>query len=214
MKNFNSLIIYLIFFGWINNCKAKKARPFVIFFNIAISFLTFIFIAGCYYYKVNTVIHPQRESIASIQNTGKTFVIHTNERVFVMNSLLVGNDSIAGNFIQDYILPTRNYTFPVANSSNRYWMNRGELQLLSEVHFYLRNVTTIPKSDVPFTFALRDIDRLDVYKNDSGRTAISWFFGIIGGIFGAWAAFLSVIIVMALIGGSCPVYLCKHRQWI
>jgi hypothetical protein len=204
MRNFNSFIINLMFPGWINNCRALKARAVGSIFKITVSFLTFFLIAGCYYYKVNTVIHPLSESIASIQNTGKVFVVHSGERVIVIDSLSLGNDSIAGIYIQDYILPYRYYTFPIANSSNRYWRNRGDTPMLNEVHFYLRNVKTIPKSGIPFSFAVADIDRLDVYKNDTGRTALSWIFGFIGGFFAAWAAFIAVLIGIAFLGGSCP----------
>jgi hypothetical protein len=204
MKNFSSLIIYFLYAKWSKTLGTIRTKPVLSFLRIAASVLIFVFIAGCYYYKVNTTIDPSSGTITSIQPEGKTIVIHSNSAAFILDNIVIGKDSIKGHYAGDYEFAFRSYSFPINNSSHRYWKHAGKKQIYNEIHFYLRDITSTPKYDVLYAFAFTDVSRLDIYNKDQGATAVSWFFGVIGGLIGAWVAFIAILLLVAIIGGSCP----------
>ena len=126
MQNFSSLIIYFLYAKWLRTLKKIKTNPVLSFLRIAATVLIFVFIAGCYYYKVNTAINPSSGAITTIQPEGKTIVIHSNSTAFILENIVIGKDSIKGHYAGEYEFAFRSYSFPINNSTNRYWKHQGK----------------------------------------------------------------------------------------
>ena len=159
----------------------KKSRPVYVIIKIMGILLAFFLISGCRcYYKVITTRTPESEVFSPLADMRKDFVVHSGKRTFNVKNITLINDSIQGNYIEDYKLPFKNDRFPKNDSSNRYRKKKGEKRLLNEIHLYIRPV--LSSSDNKISFAVKDIFRLDVYNPDKTRTAVSWFLGVTAAI--------------------------------
>jgi hypothetical protein len=172
------------------------------------------FMSGCqYYYKITTINHPQTEDISLLADTNRTFVIHTDSIVFIIDSVKIKNDSMYGNSIAEYQLPFGQNSYPSINSSNRYRMNKGDSRLLKEVHLYLQ--PGIFSEDTICSFALKDIYRLDIYNPDKKRTTLSWFTGCAIGCVSAPVTLFLVLAILSDLEVSCPyIYVNNGSEYV
>jgi hypothetical protein len=218
MKNFYPFLVLLLLRKLSAIVKAIKSGPVTRFLFFVIPVLAFVFIAGCHsFYKVKTIQNPQSNSISSLPYMNKNFVIHSDSIVFVMNNIAIGNDSIKGNYVGGYKFPFNRYSFPEPNSTNRYWNRKGDGWIINEVHFYIQNLKkTILPGITQCSFAVKDINRLDVYDKDKVRTTFSWIVGIVGAFYGGLLAFYGFLfLIIALSGGSCPyVYVNNGNDFV
>ena len=201
------IIKFILFWPFFSTIfKSKRSKRFKFAFGglriLAIFPMLFLVTECNYYYKVITTDYPQSEVIASLAGMNKSFVIHSGSEVFIIDSLLIENDSIKGNYVAEYTLPFERDSFPKANSSNRYRMNKGDSRILNEVHIYLQ--TSYPPTNHNISFALSDISRLDIYDPDKDKTILSWFAGCVIGVLAVPVLIFIIILVLVATGSSCP----------
>ena len=161
--------------------KMNKFRLTNMLVIIPAIFLTVLIFQGCSYYRVTSSSYPSSEQINPLVDAGKTFVLHSNSGISVINNLKLENDSITADYLYTYQLPYNNNASPDVNSSNRYSKNKGDYGIIKEVHLYIQNVNTkvLPGLKTQ-SFAIQDVYRFDIYNPDHALTALSWFFSIAG----------------------------------
>jgi len=152
---------------------------------------------GCHsYFKVASSEKPYPEKIAGFNQSGKSIVMHFNNRKWVLTDVNVKNDSVTG-FLNDYQMPP---TFnPVRTGKpNRYFTRASHNQryLLNEVHIYL------DKSPVNInnlaSISVSEINRIEIYNKDKAATVGSWILGGVTIILGI--ATISVVAIIASLG--------------
>ena len=145
------------------------------------------------YFKVNSSANPSTEKIEDLNQSEKTFIIHFNEKKWLLTNVQV-NDSIISGLTTNYRMPP---TFKPVRSGkkNRYtngvFKNHARRQgyLLNEVHLYPDHFNN-EKSSV--FIPINSINRIDIYDKDKNRTSSSWAIGILG------ISSLGYIILMAI----------------
>src|SRR5690606_27755143 len=73
---------------------------------------------SCYYFKVNTKPNPAPETLANLDDQGKNFILHFNDKTWKLNNVALTEKNLSGELseIGDY------YSRPVVNVNrpNRY----------------------------------------------------------------------------------------------
>ena len=208
MKIFRQLLLFPFYSKWRNPLRNKVDRPAIFILKAASIILAILLVSGCYnYYRVATTRFPPPSALMAEIDMHKTIIIHYHDSIFIINNIALNKDSITGSFSSFYVMPFRKNAFPAENASVRYMKKKGDQRLIYEVHLYLNNLDNrVTRGTGKISFALKDISRLDVYNQDTGRTVISW---IAGGIVGALGLYVIVILfwflIIALSGGSCPL---------
>lgn len=196
MGSFKSFLHWLVLFSKLNSLKFICLKVIAILVTISL-------ISGCYnFYKATTRSSGEPVIISSLADMAKNFVVHSATEVFLVNYVSLANDSLKGIYVGNYIFPYRVNTFPDENSNNRYVKKKGDTRVLNEVHLYVRD--TLQRLQNKVSFPLKHIYRLDTYDRNSGRTAISWIFGFVVGVFATYAAFILILVLFVMLGGSCP----------
>jgi hypothetical protein len=202
MENFNFFSGRQFFFALTNKMKLPALRRFLLP-RLITAALVIIFVSGCFnFYKADTTISPPPEKVSPLVNMPKTFVIHHGTDVFTINSVNIEGDSLTGKYMEDYVFPYKKSSFPKENSTTRYQTKKGDRRLISEIHLYATEclVKLLPGFS-RVSLSLKDISRMDIYNQNQGRTALSWFGGFLAVVF---TPILFFIIVGALSGASCP----------
>ncbi len=160
-------------------------------------------VTSCYYYKVVSTNDPQKEDIGKELEYGKVCIIHLENGAFVWNNIFIDGDSLKGTVISE------NYSFikvkPLKSGNEpvlRYRRKAGEQRILNEVHLYIREGSKLSSDNN--SLEIGDIYKCEIYDPDKGKTTLAWIFGGLGVIAGAFAAFIIVLLVLALLGASCP----------
>jgi hypothetical protein len=166
---------------------------------LVLIFAMFNFIAGCYYFKVNTSSMPSSETILGMSDIGKTIVVHFNQKKWLLTDIQVRDNTVKG-ILNDYQMPpTLNPVRP--DKPNRY-LKRGlqnQSFLLNEVHLYLNEFADLGNHQV--SIPVSSISKIEIYDKDTATTVGSWFISTIGigaGVFGV------LLIIVALTKESCP----------
>jgi len=166
---------------------------------LVLIFAMFNFIAGCYYFKVNTSSKPSSETILEMSDIGKTIVVHFNQKKWLLTDVQVKDNTVKG-IRNDYKMPpTLNPVRP--DKPNRY-LKRGiqnQSFLLNEVHLYLNEFADLGNNKV--SIPVSSISKIEIYDKDTATTVGSWFISTIGiaaGLFGV------LLIIVALTKESCP----------
>jgi hypothetical protein len=158
------------------------------------------FLSGCNYYFIKSSAYPKAEEVNPLLTQNRVYVVHADKSVFVLKKFRLENDSIKGDYLDQYFLPEGQTTFPEVNSSHRYY--KGNTQITREVHFW------VPSSEYSEyktnAYALKDIFRFDIYSHNKNATSLSWVFGILGGCVALPILFFLMLLMVGLLGGSCP----------
>ncbi|MEI8114884.1 MAG: hypothetical protein WCI54_14705 [Bacteroidia bacterium] len=162
----------------------------------AIMNLTF----GCAnYFKVTSSTRPASETIAAMNDNGKTIIVHFNQKKWVLTDIQVKNNTITGR-INEYQMPP---TFkPVKPSKpNRYLTRPSQNQryLLNEVHLYLDEFAELGNKQV--SIPVKSIIKIEVYDKDTATTVGSYFLGALGILA---SAYVILIIIVLIFKESCP----------
>jgi hypothetical protein len=185
-----------------NSFRLHDAGYTIWFLRIAAVILFFNILSGCSYFKVATTAYPPNETISPLAGMDKTFVIHSDTTVFVINNIKIDSDSISGNYLSNYKLPYNKNTFPNVNSTNRYIKSKGDYSIRNEVHIYVQSHhSSLFPGYTRESVAIKDIHRFDIYSPEKGLTTLTWVLGIAAGVF------ISPFVLFGLIGlfgGSCP----------
>lgn len=197
MKNFlhqNSPTWYMHYH--LGKVQKKQTTKWV---ALVLIFAMFNFIAGCYYFKVNTSSNPSSETIFEMSDLGKTIVVHFNKKKWLLTDVQVKDNTVKG-IRNDYQMPpTLNPVRP--DKPNRY-LKRGiqnQSFLLNEVHLYLNEFAELGNNQV--SIPVSSISKIEIYDKDTATTVGSWFISTIGiaaGLFGV------LLIIVALTKESCP----------
>lgn len=217
MKKFRLQLISFILPGNSGMLNLNISKPVRAVLKVTGVIILLLLIDACHsFYKVRTTPEAQSETLTSLKQLNKNFVFHSEFAALTLNNIIVGDDSIWGDYESVYTFPSTGHSFPAPNSSNRFVKKKGDGRLLNEVHLYTRQVQ---KNILPgitlYAAALNDIYRLDVYNFDQGRTILSWVMGAVGGYFAAGLTVMLIALLgLAISGDSCPyVYVNQGDQF-
>jgi hypothetical protein len=203
MKYFRTFFFFAFgFSGLISKRTRNVSLTIGITLLLSSILLSITMFSGCYYYKVRSTYNPQPGLVTTLIDTGKSFVVHTAASTFLLRDLKLKGDSLYGDYYMDYQFPIKTNSFPEPNSTNRYRKYKGDIPLISEVHLYIK--PDLPPGNSKIVFATSDIQRLDIYSHNPGRTTGSWIMGIIGGCLSIPILLILILLIMVLTGSSCP----------
>lgn len=182
---------------WIQTNISTKVRKWTaIILACALLNLT----GGCYnYFKIRSSEKPTSEAITPLVDAGKTIIIHFNEKKWLLNDIQINNNIISGSIEEYQNAPTIRPLKP--NGPNRYLTRASQNQryLLNEVHLYLEEFAKTKTNQV--SIPVSSITKIDIYDKDTATTVGSY---LLGGVGIASAAFLVLLVVVALTKESCP----------
>ncbi len=150
-------------------------------------------VAGCSYFKINTISPMNMESLQNIGKIHKYFIVHTPNGVFSLTDITVDSVNVSGN-----LEGAKEAIHYYDGRSYRYV--KEEKDILHEVHFYLNEDAAkleMGLSDIPLT----DIKEVRIIEHDTGKTVATYIWASIGITAGV---LVIVTIVYALTKSSCP----------
>jgi len=182
--------------GWCKNQKKWTIK----WLSLLLSFAIFNLAVGCQsYFKVNSSTKPSSESIAGINDAGKTVIVHYNQKKWKLTDIQIKDNIVKGTIMDYYMLPTYKPVKP--DRPNRY-LTRGsnnQRYLLNEAHIYINEYADLGNTQI--SIPVSSISKVEIYDQDTASTVGSYFLGAIGI---SAAAFLLLGIIVLLTKESCP----------
>jgi hypothetical protein len=134
------------------------------------TYLLFLFmalqIAGCYYYKVNTIKSDEAAEILAPKKDNKYFIIHHDKLQLALTEVEFGYTQISGSLWH----PEKNVYYYESRKQKKY--GQSEKNILKEVHIFLSEETEKPQlGDV--SIPLDDIQKIQIIEKNQGATAFS-----------------------------------------
>jgi hypothetical protein len=186
---------------------SKALRHFFLKSGIRVQRLTAIILAfailnlgqGCYYLKVNTKTQPDTALITSLQDKGKVFFIHYNDKTWRMGNMEFVNNELKGDVREMDKMAQSVQVNP--DRPNRYLKRASNNQsyLLNEVHLWVDEYVDQGNSQIAIPAG--SIRKVEVYDRDTATTAGSWMMGAVGVGLGV---FVILLILVAIFKESCP----------
>ncbi len=154
---------------------------------------------SCYYFKVNTKNKPTPETISTLNDQGKNFILHLNDKNWKLMNVSLTNNTLSGEVreINDsYAKPNVKPDKP-----NRYYKNKNNNQryLLNEVHLYVEELVDLGNNRI--SVPAGSISKVEIYDKDTATTTGSWILGALGVTAGAY---LILAIIVLIFKESCP----------
>ena len=154
---------------------------------------------GCYYFKVNTRHKPQPEEVSGLDQSGKDFIVHFNERTFRLIDVELNNQTVFGEMEE---LDSRIYNIKVKPTGpNRYIKKASNNQsyILNEVHLYIDEYADLGNDRI--SVPVSAIEKIEIYDKDTATTTGTW---ILGGLGVAAGIYLAMAIIVLIFKESCP----------
>jgi hypothetical protein len=153
---------------------------------------------GCRsYFVVKTPTNPVDELIGNSSDQGKIFILHIDNKAWILESPAVSGQNLTGIAEKEYVSV---YQEPIDPRLPNHYKVKTQSVLLSETHIYANGPAGISSTHV--SIPLLDIQKIDLYKKDKTATAISHIAGgipiviggtiiifVIAGLLEAWAPF-------------------------
>ncbi len=197
MKNHwrNLFIARISFPGLVAIQKLKATRWIAFLLILATMNLTH----SCYYFKVNTKQNPAPETIANLEEQGKNFILHFNDKIWKLNNVALTDKNLSGEVSETGDFNSR----PVVNTQkpNRYYKkaNLNQSYLLKEVHLYVDELIQYENNKI--TIPSSSISKIEIYDKDTATTTGSWILGALGI---SASVVLILAILVAIFKESCP----------
>lgn len=172
---------------------------FVRFVAIILAVATLNLTQGCYYFKVNTRNQPSTAMIAGLDQEGKNFILHFNEKTFNFKDVEVSNNNLSGQ-ISDAD-PSKIYYRVRTDRPNRYLKKSENNQsyLINEVHIYVDEFTDLGNNRI--TVPVSSVSKVEIYDRDTATTTGTW---ILGGLGVLASIYLIMAIIVLIFKESCP----------
>jgi hypothetical protein len=154
---------------------------------------------GCYYFKVNTRHQPSTAMVTGLDQEGKNFILHFNEKTFRLTDVEVNNHLVTGELKE---IDNSQYAYRVkTDRPNRYIKKSGNNQsyLINEVHLYVDEYTDLGNNRV--TVPVSSVSKVEIYDKDTATTTGSWVLSTLGVIA---AVYLIMAIIVLIFKQSCP----------
>lgn len=180
-------------------CKIQK-KPTVRWIAVVLTFAMLNLTISCNsYFKVNSSTSPTSETIAGMNDNGKTIIVHFNQKKWLLKSIEVKNNTVKGLLTEYKMPPTLKPIRP--DKPNRYLtrLSMDQRYLLNEVHLYLNEYADLGKNWV--SIPVSSISKIEIYDKDTAATVGSFFLGSLGIAAGAFAI---IVIIVALTKQSYP----------
>jgi hypothetical protein len=156
--------------------------------------------SGCNYFKIASSPAPlNTDKITMVDDAGKTIIVHFGNNKWILEDLVIQNDSISGRLVEYKFTPTLN---PLKyGKPNRFLIRAKDNQryLLNEVHLYLTEYSNPGTNQIKFPVS--SVRKIDIYDRDTAATAGTWFLAAAGAVA---VSFLSLLILVAIFKESCP----------
>jgi hypothetical protein len=154
---------------------------------------------SCYYFKVNTKQKPAPETIARLDEQGKNFILHFNDRTWSISNVGFTDKNLSGEVSESIDSYSKNVVNP--NKPNRYYKKASLNQsyLLKEVHLYVDELVRHDNNKV--TIPTSAISKVEIYDKDTAATTGSWVLGTLGI---AASVYLILAIIVLIFKESCP----------
>jgi len=154
---------------------------------------------SCYYFKVNTNQNPAPSTIAGLEEQGKNFILHFNDKTWKFNNVGVTDKNLSGEVSEIIDSYSRYVVNP--NKPNRYYKkaNLNQSYLLKEVHLYVDELVQYDNNKV--TIPTSAISKVEIYDKDTAATTGSWVLGALGI---SASVILILAILVAIFKESCP----------
>jgi hypothetical protein len=185
-----------------NKSKTLKAikRVFCKTLSVLLAIAMINLSSGCNYFKIASSPAPVNiESMAGLDDAGKTIIVHFGNDKWILNELVIQNDSVSG-LLQEYVMsPTLK---PLKyGKPNRFLARPSENQryLLNEVHLYLTEYFNPLPNHIKFPVG--SIRKMDVYDRDTAATVGTWFLAVAGSL---GVSFAALILIVLIFKESCP----------
>jgi hypothetical protein len=152
------------------------------------------------YYKIaKQPVIATPESISTLKNDNRYFVLRSGTYAWYMNNISLSNDQKTirfdlANLPEEHRLHLRRGEH---HENFQYKRDRPTRVVLSEVHFFIPEDPSI--SNGPYTLALSKVQKIEVIEKDGGRTAGSF----IGGTFAILGSIAAGVLIIAALT-SCP----------
>ena len=162
---------------------------------------------GCYYSKVNTRHKPQPEVISGLDQNGKDFIVHFNERTFRLTDVELNNQTVFGEMKE---LDSRTFNLKVKPTGpNRYVKKAGNNQsyVLNEVHLYVIEFADLGNNRI--SVPVSSIEKIEIYDKDTATTTGTW---ILAGLGVAAGIYLLMTIIVLIFKESCPLIYMYHEE--
>jgi len=164
--------------------------------------------SSCYlnFYRTNTQTTIDKATFKSIQAAHKYFVVHIGNGVQGLENITLQDDTIRGLLVALPLEHTKHLS-PKIDRNNRV-KKKNKVDALMEVHLYSDH--PIEPGTKQFVAAITEINRMDVYELNKGRTMANHIVSTVGFIAGG--AYIASIIYLA-IACNCPhVYVNNDGQ--
>lgn len=149
-------------------------------------------LGGCFYYKVVSSEDPFPEVIIAQQDEEKFIILHLEDQAWIFSNIGTSDDSITGS-----ISPLKGHEYYKTTdpeNANRYKVSKSpekdEREVINEVHISISEYEAIEENEI--SFALENIEKIEIYDKASGETIASWVFSGLG---------IIVLIGGVLVGG-------------
>jgi len=155
---------------------------------------------GCMnYFRVNSSVRPTSETISELKSVHKTIIVHYNDDMWILKNIEIKDNTLTGK--------TEAYNYPSTlnpvkvKGPNRYLtrVSRNQGYLLNEVHIYPSEYSDIGNGMI--SMPVSSIGRMEIYEKDIAATVGSWTLGVLGGIAGAYAILILIVLIFK---ESCP----------
>ena len=198
----------------LNQSIFENIRKPGLYIKITSYLLLFAFInleMGCNYYRVRSLDRLSEEvtktKLLDYQAKYKYIILNSKGNRYHLNSIEINKDKMTLTADMSQLDFNHSLFFPNSHGNARYRNNRGQGQVINEVHLLADNFTKLPDNKV--SIDLKDIKRLDIIEKDTGRNIASYIFSIIGI---SSAVFALIFIIILLTKSSCPFIYVKEGQ--
>ncbi len=179
----------------------KFKRLLVSIASLGMAFVFLNLTMGCYYYKMRTKTSALPEEVTGLQDREKVFILDDYFQAWQYSDLEFKGDTLYGKIsgLNDL---QQTYLTKKRNNSMRY--KKADMAIvLNEVHIFSSNITLTKGDSLELIASIHisDIDKVEIYDKDVGKTTASFVFSTIGVVVGA---FIIIMILAVLIKGSCP----------
>ena len=128
---------------------------------------TSLFVSGCYrqYYQTNTVHEVGQDTLISLANGRKYFILHANHYEYSLKNIRINDSSVEGT-LDSITAEHGEYLHPQRPTENRFLAENAEF-VLDEVHLYTNSSKSYTS---PVSIPFKDLRRMDVYSLDKRST--------------------------------------------
>lgn len=154
---------------------------------------------SCYYFKVKTHNKPTPETVSELNDQGKNFFLHLNEKTWRLMDVALTSNTLSGEILK---IDNSHLNYNVKpDKPNRYYKkkNINQRHLLNEVHLYVEELVDLGDNKVSIPAA--SISKVEIYDKDTATTTGSWILGALGVTAGVY---LILAILILIFKESCP----------